>query len=222
MNEDREPSAPRATLAIYDFSALHFLQMQASKLAGEPCSTRIPELNEVIADGAASIGFGAPTLTYAPAAVDTRNDGQSRFVTAVQRQGIAVDPIDYRHAFVSNPGGAYGERPEKPATSLAPWITYAIGLMARSEGSSVIMVSGSFEPYAALLDLVRNRGGRACVAFVRRYLDARYSQFTDLLSGDGPVRWLDLTAATPQVFGAYLGSPDAAGRRSSTGLDAIP
>ena len=211
----------RAVLWIYDTAQLYGVQKAVNEQFGESkTTTNYQQLGVVLSERTAEHGADHPDLIYAPVALDPRSEAQRRFTDALRGMGVYPDGIDYRHTFVSNPGGVHGERPDRPISTLAPWIVHAIGLMSRHESPIVVLVSGSFEPYYPLVDFVSKRGGKAYVAFFRRYLDVRWGQFTNLLDGESPIGWLDLEPQAPRILGVDLVS---AGQSSgpSSGLSAI-
>lgn len=209
-------------LWAYDTQALYWVQRAVGDTAKDARPTNFQALGEVLRERSTVLGIPEPDVIYAPIALDPRSESQGRFVAALRAMGITPDPVDYRHAFVSQPGGIYGERPERSPSSLAPWMIHAVGLMSRHPAPVVIMVGGGFEPHAPLIDFVTNRGGKAFIAFFRRYLDPRWSQFTTLIDGDYPIGWIDLEPHAERILGTPLGALEkGGGGRVQTGLTAI-
>ena len=208
-------------LWAYDTQHLYWVQKAAAQKGGTGRPTDYEALASVLRSETEGAGVGSPSVVYAPVALDPRSDSQRRFVDALRGLGIAADPIDYRHTFVSLPGGPHGDRLDKPVSTLAPWLIHAVGLMARHAEPTVVVVSGGFEPYWPLLDFVNNRGGRAFIAFFRRYLDARWTQFAALGEAGSPIGWIDLEPAAAEILGCEFASPGGSAEAPGTGLGAI-
>jgi hypothetical protein len=219
--QNTQVKTEKTVLWIYDTAQLYGVQKAVNEQSGESKAvTNYQQLGAVLSERTAEHGANNPSLIYAPVALDQRSEPQRRFTDALRAMGVHPDGIDYRHTFVSNPGGVHAERPDRPVSTLAPWIVHAIGLMSRHEAPVVVLVSGSFEPYYPLLDFVTKRNGKAFVAFFRRYLDVRWSQFTTLMEDDSPIGWIDLEPQAQQILGVDLLGKEQP-PKPATGLSAI-
>jgi hypothetical protein len=143
-------------------------------------------------------------LHLAPVTLDPLNEKQTRFVDALEAMGIRCNATDFRQAYLSIPG-IYGQKfPGVLVPSVATQITYALGLLAGRGKGSVVVVSGVFDVYIPLSDYV-GRGGKAVVAFLRRYLDPRWEQY-GAFGENGGIAFLDLEPYAESLLGASLQS----------------
>jgi hypothetical protein len=145
--------------------------------------------------------------TIASMAVDLRSEKQLRFVDALKKMGITVDPIDYRWAYVGSAGN-HNDDQDRPPSSLAPQVTYILGLLAgRAEATGVkaevLVVAGVFDIYRSLLDFVQNRGGKAVLAFPRAMLDHRWA-WQGLGTAECAIEYEDLEPDAEEIFGVRL------------------
>jgi len=152
-------------------------------------------------------GLRPADATVASMAVDLRSEKQLRFVDALSKMGMVTDPVDYRWAQVGSIGGRPDEQ-ERPHSSMGAQVGYILGLVAgRSQAlgvqAEVIVVTGVFDVYRSMLDLVQSRGGRAVLMFPRSMLDYRWS-WVGLGTADCPVVFEDLEPHAEVVFGVTL------------------
>lgn len=135
-------------------------------------------------------------------ALDYDNENQGKLAVAMERQGIAVARVDFRHAYVSVPAGD-GESKAPNPQSLTHWMTYMCGLLAVRPSPSVVLVSGAFELAGPMADFVEARGGKAVLAFFRRMLNKRWID-NGLLENEMPLRFADLEPDSREVLGVDL------------------
>lgn len=150
-------------------------------------------------------GWSPAEMDLAIVSVDPKSDNQGRFTAALERIGYTIDAVDFRHAFVSMPPGRLpGEDGDRSIISVAPRITYLAGLLARSPEAQLLVVSHSFEIFAALQDLARRANkGRVGIAYFSSLIDFRF-RATGLLDprpAVGGVRFYDLEDSLPELFG---------------------
>jgi len=171
---------------------------------GRTVSLNYRELLRVLADYRRANGFGVADESIAPAAVDPRSESQQRFVEALRQIGLVVDPVDYRTTFVSHL--PQDERGDRPAASLGQYLSYVMGLVANRTNPEIVVVTGAFDVYLPLLDFANRRGGKAAVAFFRRYLDPRWVEIARLGERDGVVPFIDLEPMAEALLGFNLRS----------------
>lgn len=162
-------------------------------------------LHRQIADIRSRDGWGPAEMDLAIVSVDPKSENQGRFIAALDRIGYTIDRVDFRQAFVSMPPGRLpGEDGERSIISVAPRITYLAGLLARSPDAQLLVVSHSFEVFAALQDLARRANrGRVGIAYFSSLIDFRF-RATGLLDPRPPVggvRFYDLEESLPELFG---------------------
>ena len=163
---------------------------------------------DVLKESRASRGFAPSENSLALATVDPDSEGQSRFITAISRFDILVEPIDFKDASVTLPLIGDSDRSERRyIRTLAPHITYVLGLLAgraeeRKAKPSVIVVTRAFELFGSLQDFV-NRGGEAAIAFFRRYLDPRFG-LAGLFEADSKVKFIDLDEHSERILGCDI------------------
>jgi hypothetical protein len=151
-------------------------------------------------------GWGPSEMDLAIVSIDSKSDTQARFIAALERFGYTVDPVDFRHAFVSMPPGRQpGEDGERSVISVASRITFLAGLVARSSDAQLLVVSHSFEVFPALQELARRTPhGRVAIAYFSSLIDFRYRS-TGILdrkgAPQGGVQFYDLEEALPELFG---------------------
>ena len=153
---------------------------------------------EVLAQERQRLGFSVAENTLAVATVDLESEGQSRFVTALVRMGILVERVDFRRADVTLPLSADSDR--RHITSLAPNVAYVLGLLAGRASPEVVVVTRAFELLDPLTDFVERRGGKAAIAFFRRYLDGRFGA-AGLFDSASSVKFIDLNAHSERIIG---------------------
>ena len=145
--------------------------------------------------------FGPVEHTLAIATVDPESEGQGRFVGALGQMEILVEPVDFRHATVTAPLSEDGFRNEKKyVTSLSPNVAYVVGLLAGRRSPEVVIVTRAFELFDPLSDFVTTRGGKAAIAFFRRFLDPRWG-LNGLFDADSPIRFIDLDPHSEELLG---------------------
>ncbi|HVC94732.1 MAG TPA: hypothetical protein VND64_13615 [Pirellulales bacterium] len=152
---------------------------------------------EVLAQERIRLKFGAVENTLAVATFDPESEGRSRFIDALARMGILVEAVDFRRADVTLP--LVGDSDRRHITSLAPNIAYALGLLAGRPSAEVVVVTRSFELLDPLNDFVR-RGGKAAIAFFRRFLDGRFG-LAGLFDGESDVKFIDLDPHSERLLG---------------------
>jgi len=151
-------------------------------------------------------GWGPSEMDLAIVSVDSKSDTQARFIAALERFGYTVDPVDYRHAFVSMPPGRHhGDDGDRSVISVASRIAFLAGLLARYPDAQLLVVSHSFEIFPALQELARRTpSGRVGIAYFSSLIDFRF-RATGILDNKGPlhggVQFYDLEEALPELFG---------------------
>lgn len=139
--------------------------------------------------------------TIALATVDPSSEGQSRFIAALARLGILVEAVDFRNASVTTRLREDGER--NFSATVGPEIAYVIGLLAGRPSPEVVVVSRVFEVFAPLMDFTTNRGGKAAIAFFKRFMDPRFG-ISGLFEQDFPIRFIDLEPFSQELLGLEL------------------
>lgn len=131
-------------------------------------------------------------------AINPDHEGQQKFCSYLKDPlGFVVDQTDFRDAFVI-PGR------ENPYQRLSSRMTYLLGLLAHKR-AHFVMVTDAFDVYYPLLDYVKNRGGKATIAFFRGGMEDRW-QRVGLFDTDSPIRFIDLSDDAKAILGADLGS----------------
>jgi hypothetical protein len=172
-------------------------------------------LLDTLAEARRLLGWRAAEVTLAAASVDKLSEAQQRFLKALERLGIMVEAVPFRHAQHAVPlSGATNERQTGPGSSLAPQIAYALGLLADRTAPEVLLVSSDFGLFHPLLDFVRNRGGKAALAFFKRFLEPRWAALLD----KPDIRLIDLDPASTKLLGLDLSVPAADEGPSAGGL----
>jgi hypothetical protein len=155
---------------------------------------------EVLQESRERLGFASCQNTLALATVDPESEGQARFVTAISRLGDLVEPVDFRDASVTLPLIGDADRSERRyVRTLAPNITYVLGLLASRPSPEVVVVTRAFELFGCLRDFVEKRGGKAAVAFFRRYLDPRFGH-AGLFEAESKVKFIDLEPHSEKIL----------------------
>jgi len=209
-----------SSLNIVDTLFLFSVSESTKESAGKHAPLAYAELLGVLNDARPPLGFRAADLTFAVAAVDPVSDSQKRFLEALTRLRINVEGVDFRHAYVSTPRAGGVDRSDHSVSSLAPNLCYVLGLIAGRMKPEAVVVTGSFDVYWPLMDFVAKRGGRAALAFFRRFLDPRWSQ-VGLFEESSPIRWIDLEPHAQRLLGIELGSPISSQFSGPRGLAGI-
>lgn len=163
-----------------------------------------------------SLGFGPTHREIAFATYDPDSDAQSRFFAALGHRGILVEPIDFRIATPTFPIASEFERIE--FRSVMSQVTYALGLLAgRDSPAEVVVVTRCFDVFAPLLDLVRERKGKAAIAFFKRFLDGRWAS-QGLFDPDFAIKFIDLEPVSSELLGVDLNELTPTKRFATKGL----
>ncbi len=158
-------------------------------------------------------------VSIALVSANEESEGQQRFTTMLTRSGFETDVSSYRDNYVSLPAGRKPadfydqnkDKRERPLVSLAPRITYALGLLARYSEPQVIIVSHAFELYWPMLNFAqRNERARVGLAFFGSLLDYRWKQ-GGLFDSENPIEFFDLDDHSAEL----LGGIDLSGRARS-------
>lgn len=175
----------------------------------------------VIDEGRKKHGFESSQNSLALATIDPESEGQSRFITAISRLGILVEPIDFRDASVTLPLAEDGERADRRyLRTLAPNITYVVGLLAARQSPEVVIVTRAFELFRPLRDFVEKRGGKAAIAFFRRFIDPRFG-IAGLFEPDSSVKFIDLEPYAEQLVGCDVRQIGTAARAKAKGISGL-
>jgi len=226
----RSESSAVSRLNIYDcgsiFAVVESLKPPASVASLSADGARSPNFDyqaskAILEKARGDLQFGPAQSALAVATIDPDSDGQQRFVKALGHLDILVECVDFRHATVTAPLWSDGERQEqKYLTTLGPSIAYVLGLMAGRNSPEVVIVTRVFEVYEPLLDFVTVRGGKAAVAFFRRFLDPRWA-INGLFDTDGPVKFIDLDPSSEELLGVDVKQLDAIRTRRPKGISDI-
>src|SRR5262249_26951770 len=179
--------------SLFDFVG-HLRQYAASTAeAGQsvpPPNFDYRACREVLQESRARLGWQPAQHGLAIVTVDPDSEGQDRFVTALERLQILVEPVDFRDAKVTLPLSKDSEGVDR-SSSLAPNIAYVLGLLAERPSPEVVVVTRAFELFPSMRDFAEQRNGRAAIAFFRRFLDFRYAH-AGLFDADSKVNFIDL------------------------------
>ncbi len=208
------PPLPRKSLpeakshTLYEcqstFQLIDRLRDLVSNKTGKPPSFDYRVATEFLDTARLELGFTPTLREIAFATYDQESDAQARFFTALGHRGILVEPIDFRLATPTLPIGADFDKPEHRFVTVIPQLVYAIGLLAgREAAAEVVVVTRCFDVYGPLLDLVKNRNGKAAVAFFRRYLDGRWASH-GLFDAGFPIKFIDLEPISRELVGVDL------------------
>lgn len=193
-------------IAVYDCPSLFSATEAISKRFDQQRATLdYTALHRHIDRIRATERWGSSEMDLAIVSVDPKSENQGRFTAALERMGYTVDPVDFRHAFVSMPPGRHpGEDGERSILSVASRITYLAGLLSRSPDAQLMVISHSFEIFPALQDLARRANkGAVGIAYFSSLIDFRF-RATGLLDPrptQGGVRFFDLEDNLPELFG---------------------
>lgn len=159
--------------------------------------------------------FPPATLSLLFASTDPESEGQSRFIEMLSKSGFVVDASDFRENYRSPAPGTFpstfrdGRHDDvKPQGSLVARIAFALGLLARHQTPSVVVVSHSFELHAPMAELAR-RGGKVSLAFFGSLVDNRWKR-AGLFEQDSPIQFIDLDMRSLDLLGL-----DTSERRST-------
>jgi predicted alpha/beta hydrolase len=218
------PAASGVTL-VDTASLFHAGEAIATEFGGEKrLAPRYDVLRRRLEHFRAEAGWPRAHLNLALAAIDRDNLQQKRFVEALQRAGFAVDDVDFRETFPSQPPSlSRRETDGRPTASFTARIAYIAGLLARQPEASLLLVSHSFELYGPLLDLShRLKGGCVGVAYFRCLLEYRWQRVEAVqqsaVATDG-FRFFDLDAFGEEVFGVNIATKTGSAREVRAGLD---
>src|SRR5487761_1218521 len=184
--------------SLFNFTELARSYLAISRAGGSEEPVNAPNFDyraafEILAKERERLHFSPAQQTLAVATIDPESDGQNRFVTALQRMNILVEAVDFRHATVTMPLGGDGDQSgRKYVTSVGANIAYVLGLLAQRGSPEVVIVTRCFELFDPLRDFVsERRGGKAAIAFFRRFLDPRFG-IAGLFDADSPIKFVDL------------------------------
>ena len=221
LKENIVKPAPVSSLNVVDTLFLFVVSEWIKDSLGRPAPVNYAELVAVLDETRRGAGLRTAEATFAAAAVDPLSDSQKRFVDALARAKITVEPVDYRHAYVSSPRSALGERAEHPVSTLSPHLCYVLGLLAGRPQPQTMVVTGSFDVYRPLIDFTtKERGGKAALAFFKRFLDPRWLQ-VGLFEADFSIRWVDLEPYATRLLGVELPTAMPTVYMASRGLASI-
>ena len=203
---------------------------QFKSIAGTDQPGPAPNFNyrdcfDLLKESRESLGWPPAENSLALATIDPESEGQSRFITAISRLEILVEPIDFKNASVTLPLIGDGDRSERRyVRTLAPNIAYVLGLLAgraeeRKSTPSAIVVTRAFELFGALEDFV-DRGGEAAIAFFRRYLDLRFG-LAGLFEIDSKVKFIDLEPHSERIVGCDVRQIASGPRTRTRGIAGV-
>lgn len=205
MAVDRKVAKP-ASINLVD---THFLFRIADHLKsagpeGRPLTVNYRELQRALGEARKQYGLRAVEESFAPAAIDLKSEAQQRFVEALQKVPLIVDALDFRTTFVSNPFSDTTASAVRPVASLAPYLSYVMGLAADRADPQIVVVTGSFDVFLPMLDLARR--GTAVLAFFRRFLDPRWTdpEIGRLFDRESTIKFFDLEAGAEAILGTTL------------------
>jgi hypothetical protein len=196
--ERSEPSISTSRLDVFDCTSIFDFTEHAKtylRLSGSDAPVSVPSFEyraafDVLKEWRHENGFDPADRTLAFASVDPESDGQSRFVTALIRMNILVEAIDFRHAAVTVPlVGDSDTTNRRYIRSVSANIAYVLGLLAAQRSPDAVIVTRSFEIFEPLRDFVERRGGKAAIAFFKRFIDGRYAA-AGLFDADSPINSL--------------------------------
>jgi hypothetical protein len=170
-----------------------------------PASFDYGEALRFLADAREKFGFGKAQKAIAFVTSDPASEPQARFFTALTKRGILVQPVDYRHAMPTLPIGTESDRTELRLASVTNQISYLLGLLAGRENPEIVLVTRCFEIFGPLTDFVANRGGKAMIAFFRRFMDGRWAH-NGLFDPDSPIKFVDLEPVSKLLLGVDIHS----------------
>ncbi|MCA9307638.1 MAG: hypothetical protein KDA16_13995 [Phycisphaerales bacterium] len=169
-------------------------------------------------------GYRKSDGAFAPAAVDLMSERQFKFTDALQHRGIAVERIDYRQTYVSRTVEKDVIYQEATPLSVAPVLSFLLGRLAeRGKAgdlqSEALVVTGSFDMYHPLRQLVDTCKGRAGLVYFKRLLDPRWSQ---VFEEDTSIEFHDITSLSEAILGVDLAKILAKKRtRSESGISSF-
>ena len=199
----------------------HYRSLGPVDQAGPPPNFDYRACSDVVGEGRRHLGFHPSQNALAMATIDPESEGQARFITAISRLGILVEPIDFRDASVTLSLIGDGDRSErKYVRTLAPNITYVVGLVASRKSPEIVVVTRAFELFRPLLDFVEKRGGKAAIAFFRRFLDPRFG-VAGLFEADSPVKFIDLDPHAEKLVGCDVRQIVSGPRSRAQGISGL-
>lgn len=130
---------------------------------------------------------------------DPSSEGQTRFISMLESNGIEADVMYFRHTYPSLPPN---KSSEKTYVSCASRLTYIAGLMSRFDSPQIIFVSHCFELFEPLIDLAqRIPKGKIGIAYFSSLLDYRWKP-TGLTENKCPgIQFLDLETHAKEIIG---------------------
>ncbi|MBK7876746.1 MAG: hypothetical protein IPJ77_13545 [Planctomycetes bacterium] len=180
--------------------------------------------------------------TFEPAVLwtsfDATNEGQAKFLEFIERElRWTVDAVPVQDA-VAHPKGT---ATEPTSIRFGERIAYAIGRLAASGNSSIVVVSDQYSLSAPMIDVVK-RGGQVWLSFFGSQLEVRYHRLIRSLPPDpkpdysrllsqpdaasleqqkGRLRFIDLDDMASEIWGSgRRASPN--GPDSGRGFARIP
>ena len=227
-----QPQGVRATRldifccpSIFDVvDAVRQLRSITGPETGPPPNFSYRDCFELLRESRESLGFSPAENCLAFASVDPDSEGQDRFITAISRLDILVEPINFRDASVTLPIREGDKSERHYVRTLAPDITLILGLLLgraeeRKSKPSAIIVTRAFELFRALEFFV-DRGGEAAIAFFRRYMDPRFG-LAGLFETSSKIRFIDLEPHSERILGCDLRQLSANPRGRSRGISAV-
>ncbi len=190
----------------------------------ERTSLDYSKLHQIIERLRLQNGYRPSQNSSLPISYDPKSAGQQRFLTAIERTPFEVDPVDYRDLYVSLPPGMQPkESQERPISSFASRISYALGRLSRHASTHILVVSHSYELLWPLSQVrAANPQSKVAIAYFEGLLDFRW-QYSGIKSQNGPIDFFPLDEYTEELFGIEprFGSatPSPLNRPSTTGLN---
>lgn len=150
------------------------------------------------------------TKTFKPmlafVAINPEHEGQQKFCEYLRGRGFMVDETDFRDAFILPSRESQYQR-------LTSRIAYVAGMLTAPYDNNgkprtpphLVVVSDAFDVYYPLLDYVKNREGKATIAFFRGGMEDRW-QRAGLFDGNLPIEFCDLSGDAKAIVGADLAS----------------
>jgi len=175
--------------AIYAY--WQYLRDQMCPINGNPdYAALLTVLNQRLPGGKAF----DPKLAFV--AISFENAPQQKFATFLSKNlGFIVDASDFRDAYIV---------PDNSYQRLSTRLTYLAGMLSHQK-PHIVAVTDAFDVYHALVDMVKNRGCQATLAFFRARLEPRW-QRVGLFNGGSPIKFLDLDPYAKEIIGADLAS----------------
>lgn len=169
-----------------------------------------PKLLERLQKDRIKIGWAPADLSIALVSANEESEGQQRFAVMLKKSGFETDVSVYRDNYVSMPAGrkpadfydpAREKQRQRPLSSLASRLAYALGLLARHPQPQVIIVTHSFELCWPMLNFAeRNPQARVGLAYFSDFLDYRWKQ-SGLFEPESVIKFFDLTENSAELLG---------------------